>query len=281
MRIAFRPVLALSLTIVVFVGTRVQANPPDKRGNAQAEEGLDPNSLFPLGKQNGIHITVETSTSPDKMIVSHNFIPSFVGGQKELKKVVSHPENATGIQLGVAADMSYRAGNLQEAAFLFFAARLRLDQDFEKFPPKDAAVRTDMFFTMVLDAVKLDLLHDLYSQPKVLAEVVKQIETFELKEPGRYNPGWDYTRHDVPADLFAKNKATMLEDMKPISELLLLPDYFLAFRVYRESYQLTEDEQKLPVVLEGRTKAVNAMKRIEKEKKLHGVIFQIEHSQVD
>jgi hypothetical protein len=282
MRAFFWSLLALSLAVVVFAEMPAQAAPADGKGQkSDADEALDPNDLFPLAKQNGVTVRVVQETSPDKMIKRNYFIPSFVGGKKELKKVVSHPENATGIQLAVAADMNYRAGNLPEAAFLFYVARLRLEQDFEKYPPKDDAVRSNMFFSMVLDAVKNDLMQDLYVQPKALGEVVKRIETFEPKEPAGYNPGWEHTRHDVPADFFAKNKAILLGEMKPVSELLLVPDYFLAFRVYRESYALTEEEQALPAVLEGRTRATNAMKRIEKEKNLHGFMFQVEHKPVD
>jgi hypothetical protein len=129
--------------------------------------------------------------------------------------------------------------------------------------------------------VKIDLLRDLYIKPKTLAKVVKRIEAFVLKEPAGYNPGWDYTRHDVPAGLFAKNKAIVLENMKPTSELLLLPEYFEAFCALRTCNELSEEEQKDVAVAERRSKALAAMRRIEKEKKLHGVIFQTEQNPPD
>jgi hypothetical protein len=284
MKIVFWSLLALSLMIAVFAETRTQGASPTKEPSKPANSGeeVDPNSLFPLGKPNGIDIRVESSTSPDKMIVRHNFIPSFVGGQKKLKWVLTHPEDATAMQLGVAADMSYRAGNLQDAGFLYYAARLRAAQDLEKYPPKDSqSASTNWFLSVVIDGVKIDLLRQLFAQPKTLAEVIKRIEAFDPKEPVGYNPGWDHTRHDVPADLFAKNKATLLEDMKPLSELLLLPDYFQAFCVYSEFNNLSEEDQKNPAAIEARAKVAKLMKRIEKEKGLHGVMFQVESKPVD
>jgi len=283
MRVVFCPVLALSFAIAVLAEVRAQAAPPDKGRNAEAEEGVDPNSLFPLAKRNGIEMRiVERSTSPDGNIVRKDIVPSFVGGKKALKKIVAHPENATAIQLAVAADTSYRAGNLQEAAFLFYAARLRVYQDIEKYPPKESSsASTNWFLSVLLDGVKIDLLRDLYIKPKTLAKVVKRIEAFVLKEPAGYNPGWDYTRHDVPAGLFAKNKAIVLENMKPTSELLLLPEYFEAFCALRTCNELSEEGQKDVAVAERRSKALAAMRRIEKEKKLHGVIFQTEQNPPD
>jgi hypothetical protein len=287
MRVVFWPLLALLLTITVFTvfpETRTLGAPPEQKPDKQAaaNEEFDPNSLFPLGKRNGVHIRAESSASPDGMIVRHNFVPSFVRGQKKLKWVLAHPEDATAIQLGVAADMSYRAGNLRDAAFLYYAARLRAAQDLEKYPPKDAqGTSTEWFLSVVIDGVKIDLLRELYAQPKTLAEVVKRIEAFELEEPTGYNPGWDYARHDVPADLFAKNKAALIESIKPMSDLLLLPDYFQAFCVYREFNNLSEKDQKNPATVEARAKAANAMKRIEKEKGLHGVMFQVDSKPID
>jgi hypothetical protein len=278
----------LSLTTAVCAENRIQAAPPDKGASpdkgqnklADSDEAIDPTTLFPLATRNGIHIRAETSTSPDKMIVRHNFIPSFAVGYRKLKKVAAHPEEATAIQLGVAADMTFRAGNLQDAAFLFYAARLRAYQDIEKYPPKDLA-GTNWFLSVVLDGVKIDLLRSLYLQPKVLAEVVKRIEALDLKEPAGYDPGWSYERHKAPADLFAKNKALLLDDLKPTSELLLLPAYFQAFCVLRECNDLSQEQQQTPAITERRTKATDTMKRLEKEKNLHGLIFQIESQPVD
>jgi hypothetical protein len=282
MRPTFWSVLALSLAIVALADNSGRGAPPDGRKALSSDEAFDPNTLFPLGKRNGVTIRVESSSLPDEMIVSHNFIPSFVGGQKTLDKVLAHPENATAIQLAVATDMTYRAGNLKEAAFLFYAARLRWYQDSEKYvPAESSSASTTMFMDYMLNGVRVDLLRELYLKPEILAAVVKRIESLALKEPAGYNPGWDYVRHDVSADLFAKNKATVLESLKPTAELLLVPDYFQAFRVYRASYELSEADQKNPEVLKYREKAANAMRRIEKERNLHGLMYQTDDKPVD
>jgi hypothetical protein len=285
MRVVFWPVLALVLAIAVSAEIRVQADPPAKGQNAPADEGTDADALFPLVKRNGIEMRiVEKSASADKNIVRRDIVPSFIGGQEVLNTIVAHPENATAIQLAAAADVTYRAGDLPEAAFLFYAARLRVYQDLEKYPPNESqAAGTNWLLGVLLDGVKIDLIRGLYLQPKVLADVVKRLESFELKEPASYDPGWDYTRHDVPADLFAKNKATMLAAIKPTSQLLLLPEYFAAFREYRDcDLLLTSDPIKggrgLAEVEKRRKNAADTMRRIENEMKLQGPMYQVDQA---
>jgi hypothetical protein len=286
MRVAFLPVLMLLLSVAALAEVRVCTAAPNQGQSAQGDEGVDPDVLFPLAKRNGLQMSAVVTAVPElgKGVTNTQFVATFKGGKKALKNILAHPENATGVQLAVASYTTYRSGDLAEAAFLYYACRLRFFQDLDKYVPKEkesGLSSTNWFLSLLVDSVKADLLRDLYLQPEVLASVVKRIETFELREPAGYDPGWDYTLHAVPADLFAKNKAMVLENLKPTSDLLLVPEYSEAFRTLRECNDASLEQQKGRAVAERRSKAIEAMRRIEKEKKLHGVIFQLDQNPSD
>ncbi len=216
-----------------------------------------------------------------KDVTNTQFVATFKGGKKALEKVLAHPENATGIQLAVASYMAYHAGDLRNATFLYFASRLRFYQDLDKYVPNSSTISTEWFLSLLVDSVKDDVLRESFMQPEILADVVKWIETFEVKEPAGYNPGWDYTLHNVLTNLFAKNKAMTLEYLKPISELLLIPEYFEAYRTVRVCNEMSPEQQKQPAAMKRRQQAIDAMRRIETEKKLHGMIFQLDNNKPD
>jgi hypothetical protein len=284
MRVVSLSVLLLLLSVAFFAEIRAQAADSNQAQNAQADEGVDPDLLFPLAKRNGLEmIALETPVpSLGKDVTNTQFVATFKGGKKALKNVLAHPETATGIQLAVASYMTYRAGDLADAAFLYYASRLRFYHDLGKYEPKDSGnASTNWFLSLLVDSAKADVLRDLYLQPAVLGQVVKRIEAFEMKEPTGYSPGWDYTLHSVRADLFTKNKAIVLENLKPTSELLLIPEYFAEYRTVRECNEMPAEEQKNPAAADRRSKAIDAMRRIEKEKNLHGPIYQIDHNPPD
>jgi hypothetical protein len=283
MKVAFWLLLSLSLTVALSSDVRVHAAPPENKESSASDESVDPSLVFPLAKRNGLVMeSVRTESPLGKNVTNVNFVASFAGGRKALEKVVAHPENATGIQLAVAANTLFRAGDLEEAGFLFNACRLRFAYDLDKYQPKKTdSTGTEWFLSLLVDNVKEDVITSLYLHPKAMNVVVKRLESFELKEPAGYDPGWDYTRQDVPADLFARNKAMMLASMKPTSELLLLPEYFAAFREYRDcSVLLTADLMKggrgLPEVEKRRKTAADTMRRIENDMNLQGPMYQVE-----
>jgi hypothetical protein len=287
MKIAFQPVLALSLAALVLLApSLLRASPDGPSKNApQTKEGVDLGGQFPLNKRNPIQLSMETVTlAGDKENVRRTLVPTFVAGDKALKEVIAHPENANAFELATAASGALRAGDLEEAGLLIFAARLRGFQDLECYPPsnKGQTASTETLLGMVIGSVKSDVvLSRLQFEPKVLAGVVKRLDALQLNEPAGYTPGWDYTKHASKPNLFAKNKAEMLDELRPMSALLFSPDYFAAFKCYSEFNNLPSEAQKQPANVKSRDEAVKTMKRIEKEKNLHGVMYQVDHAEVN
>ncbi len=287
MKIAFQPVLTLSLaTLVLLAASLLRASPDAPSENSpQAKEGVDLEGQFPLNKRNPIKVTMETVTlAGHEENVRRTLVPAFVAGDKALKEVIAHPENANAFELATAASGALRAGDLEEAGLLIFAARLRGFQDLECYPPanKGQTVSTEALLGMVIGFVKTDVvLCRLQFEPKVFAGVVKRLEAIQLKEPAGYKPGWNYTKHTAKPDLFAKNKAEMLDELKPMSALLFSPDYLAAFKCYSEFNNLPSEAQTQPASVKSRDQAVETMKRIEKEKNLRGVMYQVDHAEVN
>jgi hypothetical protein len=286
MKIVFRPVLALSLATSVLLATpllRAATDAPSDK-TPQSKERSIADEPFPLNKHNQIQLHIQKlPPTAGKKTVRYSLYPTFVAGDKALQQVIAHPEEANAIELAVAAAGALRAGDLQEAGFLIFAAELREYQDLKSYPPKkDTTASTETALGMLIGCVKTDVVScELQFQPKVLAGVVKRLQTLQLKEPAGYKPGWDYTKHITKPGLFAKNKATMLGELKPSSDLLLTPDYFAAFKCYCEINDLSPEMQKLPGNAKKRVQAIATMKRIEKEKNLQGIMYQVDHAEVN
>ncbi|MCE5267527.1 MAG: hypothetical protein LLG00_06540 [Planctomycetaceae bacterium] len=287
MKIVFRTVLALSLaTLLLVAPSQLRASPDAPSKNASpSEEAVNLDGQFPVNKRNPIQVSMETVTlAGDKENVRRTLVPTFVAGDKVLKEVIAHPENANAFELATAASGALRAGDLEEAGLLIFAARLRGFQDLENYPPtnNNPSVRMESLLGLVIDFVKSEVvLEKVQFEPKVLAGVVKRLESLELKEPAGYAPGWDYTKHTAKPDLFAKNKAEMLDALRPVSALLSSPDYFAAFKCYSEFNNLPSESQKQPAREKSRDQAVKTMKRIEKEKNLRGVMYQVDHAEAN
>jgi hypothetical protein len=280
MKIVVRPVLTLLLATLALLATSflpASSDAPNK-STPQSDEVPNLDGPCPLNKHNAIQLNVETVTLPgDQKIMRLN--PTFVAGNKALKAVIAHPENANAVELATAAAGALRAGDLEQAGLLIFAARLRGFQDLESYPPAEES-QTHTWLGMLLSCVKADVVHhELQFQPKAFAQVVKRLEAFQLKEPADYKPGWNYSKHTAHPDLFAKNKAEMLAELKPIGDLLLMPDYLAAFKRYCEVNELSPEMQKSPVKVKKRAGAVETMKRIEKEKNLQGVMYQVDHAE--
>jgi hypothetical protein len=274
MKIAFLPISILISIIAISSDIYAQKNDSDQEMTPREQaDFLD--TMFPLAKQNGIDMNIVRVDSQDNNIVRNDFVATFKDGRKTLEQVISHPETATAIQLFVATDMTYRSGNLHEAGFLFHAGCVRLYHDLEKYPPRESdAGNTKWFLNVLENSVRIDLVRNLYSHPKILVEVVKQLEAWNMKEQPGYKPGWEYTPKDVPADLFAALKAEVLEGLKPLSVLLNIPEYFEAVSTMRECNELPLDQQEDKAVAQRRSKAEDVMRRIEKEQNLRGIIYQ-------
>jgi hypothetical protein len=280
------PVLALSLATLVLLSPRVLRAATDGASDKmpQANKLSTPDELFPLNKHNGILVHIQTiHGTGGKETVRYSLNPTFVAGDQALKKVIADPENANAIELAVAAAGAFRAGDLKEAGLLIFAAQLRESQDLEIYPPKEGeTVSTKTLLGMLIGCVKTDVVSGgLQFQPKVLAGVVKRLETLQLKEPADYKPGWDYAKHTAKPDLFAKNKANLMGELKPTSDLLLMPEYFAAFKCYCEFNELRSEMQKSPANVKSRAQAIKTMKRVEREKDLQGIMYQVEHAEVN
>jgi hypothetical protein len=277
MKIAF---LIISIPILFSViDADIYAQKTDSDQEMSAQEQADfLNTMFPLAKKNGIDINIVRGDSGDKNFMRNNFVASFKDGRKTLEQVTSHPETATAIELLVATDMTFRSGNIQEAGFLFYAGCIRLYYDLEKYPPRESDAGDTMWFLNVLqNNVRIDLVRSLYSQPKKLAEVVNQIETWNIKEQAGYKPGWEYTPKDLPAGFFAKSKAEVLDSLKPMAVLLNISEYFEAACTMRDCNELPYDQQEDKAVADRRSKAEDVMRRIEKEQNLRGIMYQADN----
>jgi hypothetical protein len=277
------------LTPILMVVAMVSMVPMVNGLQAGSDEEMSPqekaaflDTMFPLAKPNGVVMDVVRVPSENKDIVRNDFVAAFKDGEKTLKQVIAHPETATAIQLFVATDMTYRAGDLPEAAFLYHAGNIRLYYDIEKYPPKESgAGNTNWFLNVLQNGVRVDLVRTLYRQPQVLADVVSRIEGWNIKEQPGYKPGWEFTPAEVPADLFAKIKAESLEYLKPMATLMGIPEYFEATCSLQECNGLPLDQQEDKAVVERRSNAEEVMRRIEREKNLHGVMYLNDHQTPD
>jgi hypothetical protein len=106
--------------------------------------------------------------------------------------------------------------------------------------------------------------------------MVERLDAWSIKTPPGYDPGWESTPSETPADLFAKLKSASLEDAKKLSTLLNIPEYLAAMKVVREVNDRWGLDKPGQADAKRRDKAIMTLKRFEEGNHLDGVVHAID-----
>lgn len=190
----------------------------------------------------------------------------FKGGAKSVDYVLAHAETLSADQLLIGANTAHGLRRLPDACLLLNAGRVRARYDLERYEPKGTGGNSPGVALAALeDGVAQVVIRDIVLRPADYAESLKRFEAWNLQESvAGHQPGWEYLREvKVPARLAAEIKEKLLDNAKPMATLLGMPEYFVAFKVFREVNDLPEDKQQDPAVQVRRKQAEETMRRIE------------------
>lgn len=199
----------------------------------------------------------------------------FKGGQKSVDYVVAHAETLPADKLLIGANTAYGLRRLPDACFLLNAGRVRARYDLERYEPKGTGGNSPGVALAALeDGVAQVVVRGIVLRPADYSESLKRFEAWNLKESvAGYQPGWEYLREvKVSAKLAAELKEKLLGNAKPMATLLGMPEYFAAFKTFREVNDLPEVKQQGQAVQARRKQAEETMRRIEETAHLKGVM---------
>jgi hypothetical protein len=173
--------------------------------------------------------------------------------------------------LYAGAGVAFREKRLEDSAFLFYAGQLRARFDQKCFPAKGTGGDSPFLAYAALSQTLGSTINPaVMAEPKVFAKAIDRLKKWNPKATKDYTPGYEFTERVSEKDAreaIQPSRADFFSLMGDLSTLLNDAEYFAAFRVM-QSYNLTRGEKR--PTKEENEKATEAMKRIEKDKKLKG-----------
>jgi hypothetical protein len=193
-------------------------------------------------------------------------------GPAALDGVLKNSEVYSTTILYAASAAALREKRLEDAGFLYYAARIRLGLDRELFPPTGKGGDSPMLvFGATQQQIGMEVNPAITADPKIYAAVIARLKTWRPEVNSKYEPGWKYSEKLNEARVLAKNESDqkrMIHDMADLSTLLNDPVYFAAFKTAQD-FNLKFAAPDRPSK-DAYDKAVVTLKRIETEKKLKG-----------
>lgn len=188
-----------------------------------------------------------------------------------LAEVLKHPTTTPTVPLYLAAGAALQAGQLADAGFLFYAARIRTTFDQALFPPEGTGGDSPL---VLLGALQFQLGSTLnptlMADPKAYAHAVEKVKAWKPEAPDDYHPGWKYSQRTtlkVAESAIRDLRAKFLEQMGGVSTLLNDPDYFAAMRTVQK-FNLGKDAER--PTREAYDAALKTMRAIEHAKGIQG-----------
>mgnify|MGYP000877812032 FL=1 len=229
-----------------------------------------PDSL-PVGPPDSV-----ADNSPDLGFKMREPLAAFRGGDEALDYVLAHADTMNSIHLLVGANTAYRLNRLQDAAFLFYAGRIRARYDLQKYQPMASGGDNPIAALRFLIAnASRPIMRAVFFEAADYAGMVQRLEAWTIEESDDYDPGWAYRRHEVPDDLAAHLMAETLEEARPLATLLNIPEYMKALKTMREFNELPSEARDESVAIERYARAEQTMQRIELERDLKGIYCQL------
>lgn len=187
------------------------------------------------------------------------------------KRVLSDAEHMSAMVLYLAAAEGLKSGQLSEAGFLFYAARIRGVFDQALFPPTGTGGNSPQVLLGALQQqIGLSLNPALMSDPKAYAAAVGRVKAWNPSAPENYDPGWEHkgrTTLELAERAIREMRQKFIEQMVGMSTLLNDPDDFAATRVVQKYNLATASPRPTKADYDA---AITTMAEIEKSKGIPG-----------
>lgn len=186
--------------------------------------------------------------------------------------VLKAPDKHSALVLLFCVPVAWDQNRLEDAAFLFYIGKLRVQFDRECFPPRGTGGDSPFVLANTLSVqMGMGLNPKIMAEPKTFAKVIDRVEAWSPKAPKDFVPPYEFTERRTEEAALEVTKAGRMEYckyMKGLAELLNDSEYFSAFRIVQK-YNLEVDHDR-PTEAE-RDAAMEVIKKIEKKKGIKGV----------
>jgi ankyrin repeat protein len=174
----------------------------------------------------GCLLYLHTNRAPDLRFNVNDPMAPFQGGSEALDYVLAHADTMPSIQLFVGASTAYHLERWQDAAFLFYAARVRARYELKKYKPTDDGGNSPAILPTFLIANSEErIVGEINKRPEDRAEVMRRLDEWTIREPWGFDPGWKYTLQDLPADAAAREVAAV-HKYRPGSRVYYASNFF-------------------------------------------------------
>jgi hypothetical protein len=199
--------------------------------------------------------------------------PSLQGGATVVDYAVAHADTISPTNLLGAAGTAYHIGRLEDAAFLFYAGRIRARYDLQRYEPKGTGGDSPgVFFQALIQAESTPIIQDLCVNATAFTNVLDRMDAWKIKESPGYDPGYAHTLENVPADLGEQLTKQSLDGTRPLAKLLTIPEYVQALKSLQAINRSADSLDPSAETLERRAKAEAALQRIEKQQNVKGIM---------
>lgn len=182
--------------------------------------------------------------------------------------VIQEPEWANSFLYFLASNYAISLDRVEDAGFLFFAGQARgaIELYMHPAPPGGAGSALGALRHTIGSVVNPAIM-----QPRVYSNIVSRFDTWEVIPHPNYDFPWDKTNNQKSAKELAHKgseiKSSMLTHMKPMADLLGIPEYYKAFKTIQDyNLTLSYEQQTDPQFLEAFNDAKNVIVTIEKSK---------------
>lgn len=188
--------------------------------------------------------------------------------------ILANAQDAPALQLFLASAIAMSVERLEDAAFLFYAAQMRMRYDLVRFP---ASAQGGDGPGVALGAISYQLGAEInpavMRTPASFSKVVERVKAWEPAALPGYNPGWEHgAQHEADAKRqLAEHRTAFVKQFGGLSTLLNDPEYFAAFKVVQDFNFAPYEEQQLANRATEKKAAEEKMLAIEKKRGIEGL----------
>ena len=189
-----------------------------------------------------------------------------------VETILKESDHHSALLLYVSAGAALREKRLEDSAFLFYAARLRSQFDRECFTAVgEGGDSPFVLYGALAQEIGQQVNPAIMAQPEVFAKVIDRLKKWEPKAPDTYDPSYEFSERlseGAALEKTAASRKKYIDGLADLSTLLQVPEYFAAFQVM-QAYNLGPLKDR--PTDEKYAEAVDAIKRIEKEKGIEAI----------
>ena len=133
-----------------------------------------------------------------------------------VREALAAVDTAGASRLFAAAMSAYGLGQVEDAAYLYYAGKLRMQADLARFIPKDKGSDAPSVYDHALAAFLSHVEYVLDTRPESLARVLERMRGLRLLSDEAYRPEWEVAGENAPSKW---QKAITLSQTRQLREL--------------------------------------------------------------